>query len=643
MNGGEGPPASWTPARLTLKTAALQGVIAVFLWDILGLWNDRHSWLLEPFQHRELALFFLRDVTIGGLLIVVLLPALWIHRIADEASLDVAHQTAFLERVLAFPRNVALLDLVASVLIFFFGAWRLRLRAFAPAIETAKIAAFGFQGGILFGILSYFLLQPLIRPLLVAGLRQGAISPRRAGFPLTQKIPVACFAIAVVVTGHFGQLALSWAQRFAEARAEERARASLDVLARDAASTRPHDARGWKEFFARPRPSIGTVFVSDSYGNLLATFPEKLAGADKALVQNRDWRAQVTHEGNRTGVFRIGETRIVSVVPVLANWNLVLIVPPDSGVLRGFSLSATPVAIEILLISLILAIAVGRGLTRPLRDLEQQTREFARDPQTGWPELPPTDDEIGVLASSLLSMQEEIRSVQGRLRESERRAATAALLAGVAHEVRNPLFGITSTAAALEGELAGDVRVTAHLEVIRRESDRLARMMEEMLSLQRAPRPAGVPVALALLLEEAARNVRSRFASKSPTITTDAPADLLLANSDRGQIQSVFVNLFENAVLSSDHAVRVRCHARSDGGFAVIEVEDDGQGLAKEVRDRLFEPFVTSRPGGTGIGLAVCRQIVAEHGGSIAVSSGAAGGTVFAIRLPVAGPAGSVA
>ncbi|HET9794411.1 MAG TPA: HAMP domain-containing sensor histidine kinase, partial [Thermoanaerobaculia bacterium] len=278
----------------------------------------------------------------------------------------------------------------------------------------------------------------------------------------------------------------------------------------------------------------------------------------------------------------------------------------------------------------------GRGLTRPLRDLDLQTRTFARNQEEPTPEIVPTDDEIGVLVHSTIVMRDEIRAVQAQLRVTERRAATVELLAGVAHEVRNPLFGITSAAAALEQLLAGDARVAVHLELISRQSRRLARIMEEMLVLQRVPRRIASALPLRPVLESAAAAVRARLPRREPRIEVSPSTEVSLADADPDRIESVFSNLFENAILSSDAPVRICCRARRDEGegvFAVIEVEDDGPGINPEIHGRVFEPFVSSRPGGTGIGLALCRQIVAEHGGTIRMSS-RPGSTVFSVRLP---------
>ncbi|HET9793241.1 MAG TPA: HAMP domain-containing sensor histidine kinase [Thermoanaerobaculia bacterium] len=614
--------------------ALLQAALVTVLWIVLGYWNARQAWLLEPPQQDVLRLFFFRELPILGLVALIALPALSIFRLADEASLDVAHEPEFLDRLLGYPRAVAVLDMAASAIFFFLGAMQLRVMGQAPAIEAAKIVVFGFLTGVLFGVAAFFLLQTVLRPLLVSVAERGGHAASRTAFPLTQKIIASCIALAFVVTGLVGEIALSWAQRFAEASTSEASRERLRGFAVESAGLR--DAAGWKAFFAkrRPSPESGTLLVMSREGLRVAMWPPKPPRADAVLVASDEWREAVGRIGRGTIVARRGENRVVTVVTLPTGWLILELAPPDARVLRSFAASVAPIGVEILFLSLALAWAVGRGITRPVRDLERRTRRFGEDPGSVGETLPPTDDEIGGLVGSFARMENEIRAIQEQLRVTERRAATAELLAGVAHEVRNPLFGITSTAAALEGELAGNNALAPHLAVIRKESDRLARMMEEMLALQRAPHRSGVAAPLLPVLERAAAAVRSRFASRAPKIGVEAPFDLEIADADREKLESVFGNLFENAVLCAERPVRVSCFARRAGGGAVVTVEDDGPGLPADVRERVFEPFVTSRPGGTGIGLAVCRQIVLEHGGTISVDSRDGGPTIFTVTLP---------
>ncbi|HWC65396.1 MAG TPA: ATP-binding protein [Thermoanaerobaculia bacterium] len=613
--------------RTALRVAAVQFFLALFVWGVLGAASARTSWLLEQEQADILRVFFARDLPAVGFLLLVLLPSIRISRIAADGG------APLVARYLAFPRRVAVLDLVTSTALFALAAVRLSLAEALP-IECAKIAFFGLVAGVLFAAFSYGFLQGAVRPLVLAAIDEGALRPQAASFPLTPKLVLAFLAVAFVVAGLFGELALYRAERNAERAAGERASETVSDLVEilPARSAGPAD---WRRFFAEAEPLRrgGTVFVLDAGGGLVGMGPASVPGFDRDLLRDDRWRRALLAAAGR-GAFpmRRSRSRLVSLSHPHRDAFVGVMMPPDPVVMSTFVRTALPVAVEVLVISTLLAVAFGRSFARPLRVLERHAREFGKDQSFEAHEIAPTDDEIGVLVQSTASMREEIRAVQARLRDTERRAATAELLAGVAHEVRNPLFGITSAAAALERVLSGDPKIAPHLGLIARESRRLSRMMEEMLVLQRVPpRPVG-PLPAAAVLRAAAAEVRARHPGLEVPVEIESAADVLFANADRDRVESVFSNLIENAFAVSGTA-HVRCRVRREEGFAVVEVEDDGPGIPSEIRDRIFEPFVSTRPGGTGMGLAICRQIVAEHGGSIAVAS-EPGRTVFTVRLP---------
>jgi signal transduction histidine kinase len=620
-----------SPARrAALQVAAVQLAAALFVWGVLGAWSASRSWLLEREQARVLAAFLVRDLPILGTLLVVLLPVIRILRLSREGA--GANGGAMVDRLLAFPRKVALLDLAASAGLFSWAAARVSMEE-APPVECAKIAFFGLVAGVLFGALSYGLLQAVVRPVVLAAVDGGARRPSTASFPLTPKLVIAFLAIAFVIAGLFGELALFRAERNAERAAGERASEALSDLL-EIAPAAPGGAADWRTFFAASGPIRrgGTVFVLDAAGDLVGTAPEPAPDFDRDLLREARWRRGILAKAGQGAVpIRRSKARLVSLSRRHGDAYVGVMLPPDAEVMSSFVRTAVPVAIEALVISAFLAVTFGRSVARPLRALERQTREFGRDQSAAAQEIAPTDDEIGVLVQSTVAMREEIRAVQARLRDTERRAATAELLAGVAHEVRNPLFGITSAAAALERVLSGDPKIAPHLGLIARESRRLSRMMEEMLALQRVPaRPVG-PLPAAAVLRSAAAAVRARHPGLAIPVEI-VGEDVLFQNADRDRVESVFANLIENAVFASG-TERIRCRVRREEGFAVVEVEDDGPGIPSGIRDRIFEPFVSTRPGGTGMGLAICRQIVAEHGGTIAVAS-EPGRTIFTVRLP---------
>jgi signal transduction histidine kinase len=623
------------PGGLGLRVAAVQAFLAGACWLVLGYWNARAVLLLEPAQQGALPAFFWRYLPFFGLVIVVFLPALWVYRIADEATLDVKHETAFVARVFALPRQMAVLDMGASVLIFLLGALQLRFRYDVPAIEAAKIEVLGFLTGVPLGILSYFLLTPILRPVAVAAMRGGAEPPDRPGFRVTEKIEASLLAIALVVLGAMGEISLAWGQRFAEARAGERSSALLRRWSADAETLGLRDAAGWSRYLAGKAPAGTTLLVLDPFGRKIAVAPAIPAGPDRQIVASDELREQIARQPVESTVLRRGTARVASRALLRGGWRLIALAPPDTEIIRQLLRSLAAVGIEVLALSALLAWSVGRGVTAPLRALEDRTRRFAAQPESLTNENWPTDDEIGALSRSFSAMEGEILGMQATLRESERRAATSELLAGVAHEVRNPLFGLTSTLAALERDLGGDPRFGEHFGVLRRESARLSRMMEEFLTMRRRPRLSGGAVALAEVIAGAGKRVRARFEDRDVEIAVEGDPEARLEEGDADRLGDVFVNLFENAVLATAGAARIRVTARCLGPELEIQVEDAGDGISPELRERIFEPFVSRRTGGTGLGLALCRQIVEEHGGTITLASAAGEPTRFSVRLPV--------
>lgn len=253
------------------------------------------------------------------------------------------------------------------------------------------------------------------------------------------------------------------------------------------------------------------------------------------------------------------------------------------------------------------------------------------------------------------------RTLDQETRRRDRLAVIGELAAGVAHEIRNPLTGIGNCAQLLQDRLAADSDNRRMADLILRETQRLDRIVTSLLTFarpgppqMRASRIVDV-VRAALELEEAHRaqaGVRTelRTAGRIPEIFIDPE-----------QIQQVVVNLVRNATQAmpdggvltveitvvrrpmhvrrglgrrADDRVRV-VRAGPVGRFVRLRVRDTGCGIPDEILPRLFDPFFTTRSGGTGLGLSVSQAIIHEHGGSIAVSSAAGAGAVFEVDLPV--------
>ncbi len=220
---------------------------------------------------------------------------------------------------------------------------------------------------------------------------------------------------------------------------------------------------------------------------------------------------------------------------------------------------------------------------------------------------------------------------------SERLAVVGELVAGVAHEVRNPLFGITTTLSALARELDDRKTVQPFIDVVMTEVSRVNYLMEQLLEHSRPVRLDPDPAALRIVIEEVAEEFRAAAAEKGVGLIIDYH-DPEGPRVDRRKMYSVFTNLFENALQHTGRGGEIRLLSRGQASSASeiqIEVSDTGAGIALENRQKIFEPFFTTRPNGVGLGLAIVRKTIHDHGGTIGLGSNGDKGTTFVIKLPI--------
>lgn len=232
----------------------------------------------------------------------------------------------------------------------------------------------------------------------------------------------------------------------------------------------------------------------------------------------------------------------------------------------------------------------------------------------------------------------EQRALEAQLRRNDRLASVGQLAAGIAHEVRNPLAILRATAQLLAGQLAGQDQAATYGRVLIDESDRIERLISELLEYARPRPPHRVPLDLAEALSGAAHDVGPYALQYGVSIAVDAPAATLWA--DQEQLRQALVNLLLNAVQASSSGAVVRLSVAHGGGDVRVAVTDQGRGMRPEERERACDPFFTTRPDGTGLGLALVAAIVQEHGGQLNIASAVGAGTTVTLTLPQETPDG---
>jgi signal transduction histidine kinase len=253
------------------------------------------------------------------------------------------------------------------------------------------------------------------------------------------------------------------------------------------------------------------------------------------------------------------------------------------------------------------------------------------------------------LEQVLHQMAGQIGAVIERLQESQRAtlraeqlAAFGQMAAGLAHELRNPLTSMKILVQSAEERSAQGLR-DRDLAVLEEEICRLERLTSTLLDFARPPQPEKRSFEMQRLVEGTIELLQGRADQRLVSLQGDFPDEPIFLEADVGQLRQVVFNLLLNALEAVAPGGRVRASLRlaSDGDeeAVLIEVADDGPGLPEPLMQDLFTPFVSTKETGLGLGLSICKRIVEAHGGIIEARHGPAGGAVFAVRLPMQGPA----
>jgi PAS domain S-box-containing protein len=235
-------------------------------------------------------------------------------------------------------------------------------------------------------------------------------------------------------------------------------------------------------------------------------------------------------------------------------------------------------------------------------------------------------------------IEAELERQRQILHQNEKMSALGSLLAGVAHELNNPLSVVVGHAGLLE-ELAPDEATRERALKIRTSADRCARIVRTFLAMARSKPKQRGPVQLNATIEAALEIVAYGLRTADIEVIRQLAPDLPPVWADADQLHQVFANLFVNAqqaLQSSTGARQLRITTRHDAASVRVEVADNGPGIPPEIAKRIFDPFFTTKPQGvgTGVGLSVCHGVIAAHDGEISLKGEPGQGAVFVVRLP---------
>jgi signal transduction histidine kinase len=304
-----------------------------------------------------------------------------------------------------------------------------------------------------------------------------------------------------------------------------------------------------------------------------------------------------------------------------------------SGAATRTTAHGVPIALAPCLLVAAFAFGLGRNLWRTLADPFARLRDAALHVGQGETAARVGAlrvEELAAIGSAFDSMLDALAANRRSLLEAERLAAMGRVAAGVAHEINNPIGIIRGYLKTMRRD-ASSGQLSNELAILDEEAAACQRIADDLLACA-APVLHCEAVDMAEVIEESIGRAQNREPAFSNRVQSHVERAVLRVDPLR--VRQVVTNLVRNALEASPPEASVDVEGRLDGAVYRIEVADRGPGIPAEARAQVFEPFFTTRRGGTGLGLAVCRALVSAHGGSIAIDDREGGGLHVVVELP---------
>lgn len=302
-------------------------------------------------------------------------------------------------------------------------------------------------------------------------------------------------------------------------------------------------------------------------------------------------------------------------------------------------------------VGILLGARAARGLHRSLSqisvtlrdasgDLEQEIGRVEINPDVSLGGLPDLERLVQEVSGRIRQVVDELQKTRLEAVRAERLAAVGELAAGVAHELRNPLTSVKLLIQMMGQASADEVKDRKRLGIVEQEISRMETIIQELLDFARPAKLHRVRHDVLHTLGRALNLVEGKASQARVEVVPELGARPLLVDGDPEQLDQVFINLLLNGIEAMPGGGRLRviverATAADGGSLARVLFCDSGLGIPAQIMDRLFEPFVTSKERGIGLGLAISSRIVQEHGGQLLASNETVGAT-FTVELPLA-------
>jgi signal transduction histidine kinase len=451
------------------------------------------------------------------------------------------------------------------------------------------------------------------------------------GLRLQHRIVIPFIVIALVATTAAAYVTWSVTSSALQSRLQTQLRNSATVVGRSDLALNPLILRNLQQI-------VGAQIITfDEQGGIIATTTTTehtaLVDAARRVIAARRPLDAETSEVEATNC---GVPCLIAYRPVASRPGMVVVLIAETTEL---SITLQTVARVILfaaafsvLVMVLVSQAVVRRVTAPLDKLIRFVSELS--PATS-KRAEAGPDEIGELAGAFNEMLDRVESSQTALVQAEKLATAGLIAARVAHDIRNPLSSIKMQSQLLKSRLNDDADASASLTAVLHDIAQMESVILDLLELARPGQLKLEPTAVDAVIRDALRQMAAQFKHRKITVDTQLQEGLPALRLDQHRFKQALLNVLLNASEAMPTGGTLTVAARSDGAEAVlVEICDDGIGVDPALIDRVFDPFVSSKRDGVGLGLVNARAVVEGHGGQIRLAPRTGGGTCVSIRLP---------